>query len=256
MYIFLSVGSKVEDDQFGGFVLTCLLLSSSMLFFSFILILPFVCSIHFKITRFNQSSEIAYQGDARAKRSVELTSINFTCRAGWVTYGKEVPLWDQVIGFAFFLAPARIRMPSNFSWVSLIKPALSLPLSHAFRYTFTNTNWDPVDMTSHVGINNNSLTSSNVTSWNATYNKTSDPKENSGLSYIIDLSKVLPPEVTIGFSASTGSFSEGNRLLSWEYSSSLEPRDIKKIETDRKVMIIGVSVTGFVLVTFLVVSFY
>ncbi|KAF3568717.1 hypothetical protein DY000_02018449 [Brassica cretica] len=135
-------------------------MASSMLFFSFILILPCVCSIHFKITRFNQSSEIAYQGDARAKRSVELTSINFTCRAGWVTYGKEVPLWDPVIEC----------LPTQpvVSWVSLIKPALSLPLSHSFRYTFTNTNWDPVDMTSHMGINNNSLTSSNVTSWNAT----------------------------------------------------------------------------------------
>lgn len=31
MYIFLSVGSKVEDGQFGGFVLTCLLLSRFVL---------------------------------------------------------------------------------------------------------------------------------------------------------------------------------------------------------------------------------
>ncbi|KAJ0265958.1 L-type lectin-domain containing receptor kinase IX.1 [Hirschfeldia incana] len=285
---------------------------SSILFFSFVLILPFVCSIQFNITRFNKSSEIAYQGDAkRAKGAVELTHINFTCRAGWVTYGKEVPLWDPASGkpsdfttrfsfridtrrakfgkygqgFAFFLAPARIRMPPNsaggflglFNQTSV--KSSSFPLVHVEFDTFTNTNWDPVDMESHVGINNNSLTSSKVTSWNATlhnkdvarvlifydsarrnlsvswsYNKTNDPKENSSLSYIIDLSKVLPPEVTIGFSATSGSFSEGHRLLSWEYSSSLEPRDIKKIETDRKVMIIGGSVSGFVLLTFLIVS--
>ncbi|KAF8115808.1 hypothetical protein N665_0025s0255 [Sinapis alba] len=273
-------------------------MASSILCFCFVLILPFVCSIKFNITRFNQSSKITYQGDARAKRSVELTSINFTCRAGWVTYGKEVPLWDPETGkpsdfttrfsfridtkgakygkygqgFAFFLAPARIRMPPNSAggFLGLFNQtnvkSSSYPLVHVEFDTYSNPEWDPLDMKSHVGINNNSLISSNVTSWNATshnkdiarvlivydsarrnlsvswsYNKTSDPKENSSLSYIIDLSKVLPPEVTIGFSATSG-------------SSSLEPRDIKKIETDRKVMIIGSSVSGFVLLTFLIIS--
>ncbi|CAH8281844.1 unnamed protein product [Eruca vesicaria subsp. sativa] len=283
----------------------------SIIFISFILILPFVCSIHFKITSFNQSSQIAYQGDAKPKKSVDLTHINFTCRAGWVTYGKEIPLWDPAIGkpsdfttrfsfridtkrqkygnygqgFAFFIAPARIKMPPNSAggFLGLFNQthlkSSPYPLVHVEFDTFSNPEWDPTDMKSHVGINNNSLVSANVTSWNATlhskdvarvvifydsvrrnlsvswsYNKTSDPNESSSLSYIIDLSKVLPPEVTMGFSASSGSFSEGNRLLSWKYSSKLEPRDLKKIETDRKVMIIGSSVAGFVLLTFVVIS--
>lgn len=226
-------------------------MSITILFFSFILVLPFVCSIHFKITRFNQSSEIAYQGDARAaKGAVEFTRINFTCRAGWATYGKEVPLWDPAIGkpsdfttrfsfridtnkpskysvygqgFAFFLAPARVRMPRNSAggFLGLCNQtnvmSSSFPLVHVEFDTFSNPEWDPADMKSHVRINNSSLVSSNVTSWNATshnrdiarvvisydsikrnltvswsYDKTSDPKENSSLSYIIDLSKVLP----------------------------------------------------------------
>ncbi|CDY14006.1 BnaC09g38200D [Brassica napus] len=42
-------------------------MSISILCFCFVLILPCVYSLHFKITRFNQDSpEIAYQGEARA----------------------------------------------------------------------------------------------------------------------------------------------------------------------------------------------
>ncbi|CAN6994865.1 unnamed protein product, partial [Brassica oleracea var. botrytis] len=46
--------------------------------------------------------------------------------------------------------------------------------------------------------------------------------ERSRLSYIIDLAKVLPPKVTIAFSATTGAVTEAHRLLSWEFSSSLD----------------------------------
>ncbi|KAF8115809.1 hypothetical protein N665_0025s0256 [Sinapis alba] len=287
-------------------------MSISILCFSFVLILPFVCSVQFNITRFNQdSSEISYQGDARANGAVELTNIDYTCRSGWATYGKKIHLWDPEIGkpsdfstrfsfridtrgvkygnyghgFAFFLAPAGIQMPPNSAggFLALFNEtnvkSSSYPLVHVEFDTYSNPEWDPLDMKTHVGINNNSLISSNVTSWNATshsqdigrvvifydsarrnlsvswtYDTTSDPKENSSLSYIIDLSKVLPSEVTIGFSATSGGVTEGNRLLSWEYSSSLELSDIKKVQTDKKVMIIGGSVSGFVLLTFLVVS--
>jgi serine/threonine protein kinase len=155
----------------------------------------------------------------------------------------------------------------------------AFPLVYVEFDTFTNPEWDPLDVKSHVGINNNSLVSSNYTSWNATshnqdigrvlifydsarrnlsvswtYDLTSDPLENSSLSYIIDLSKVLPSEVTIGFSATSGGVTEGNRLLSWEFSSSLELIDIKKSQNDKKGMIIGISVSGFVLLTFFITS--
>ncbi|KAF8085807.1 hypothetical protein N665_0646s0010 [Sinapis alba] len=228
-------------------------MANSILFFSFVLVLPFVCSVQFNITRFvSDTSEIAYQGDARANGAVELTNTEYTSRSGWATYGKKIPLWDSQT------APAGIQMPPN-SAGGLLE-------------------WDPLDMASHVGINNNSLASSNVTSWNVsahsqdigrvlifydsarrnlsvswTYDLTSNSRDNSSLSYIIDLSKVLPSEVTVGFSATSGSVTEGNRLLTWEYSSNLELRDIKKSQEDRKGVIIGSSVSGFVLVTFFIV---
>ncbi|KAL0887521.1 hypothetical protein Bca101_011504 [Brassica carinata] len=286
-------------------------MSISILCFCFALILPFVYSLHFNITRFNQvSPEIAYQGDARANGSVELTNADYTCRSGWATYGKRIPLWDPEIGkpsdfttrfsfridtrgfnygnyghgFVFFLAPAGIQMPPNSAggFLALFNEtnvkSSSHPLVHVEFDTYSNPEWDPLDMKSHVGINNNSLISSSVTSWNATshdqdigrvvilydssrrnlsvswtYDTTYDPKEDSTLSYIIDLSKVLPSEVTIGFSATSGGVTEGNRLLSWEYSSSLELSVIKKVQNDRKGMIIGVSVSVFVLLTFFIV---
>ncbi|KAL0823280.1 hypothetical protein Bca101_046957 [Brassica carinata] len=286
-------------------------MANSILFFSFVLLLPYVCSVQFSITRFTSNSpEVAYQGDARANGVVELTNIDYTSRSGWVTYGKKIPLWDPQTGnpsdfttrfsfridtrgvkygnyghgFAFFLAPAEIQIPPNsaggflglFNETDVVSS--SFPLVHVEFDTFTNTEWDPLDMASHVGINNNSLVSSSVTSWNAsahsqdigrvrifydsvrrnlsvswTYDLTSNPNENSSLSHIIDLSKVLPPVVTVGFSATSGSVTEGNRLLTWEYSSDLELQDIKKSQEDKKRMIIGVSVSGFVLVTLFIV---
>ncbi|CAN7039117.1 unnamed protein product, partial [Brassica rapa subsp. trilocularis] len=65
--------------------------------------------------------------------------------------------------------------------------------------------------------------------------------ENSSLSYIIDLATVLPPQVTIGFSATTGAVTEGHRLLSWEFSSSL---DSEKASI-RTGLIVGFSISGF-----------
>ncbi|KAH0860428.1 hypothetical protein HID58_088689, partial [Brassica napus] len=247
-------------------------MSISILCFCFVLILPCVYSLHFKITRFNQDSpEIAYQGEARANGAVELTNIDYTCRSGWATYGKRIPLWDQEIG-----KPSDFT--TRFSFRVDTRGSSFYPLVHVEFDTYSNPEWDPLDMKSHVGINNNSLVSSNATSWNATshsqdigrvtifydssrrnlsvswsYDTTSDPNENSSLSYIIDLSKVMPSEVTIGFSATSGGVTEGNRLVSWEYSSTLELRVIKKVRNDRKGMIIGVSVSVFVLLTFFVV---
>ncbi|CAH8270686.1 unnamed protein product [Arabidopsis lyrata] len=287
-------------------------MANPVLFFSFALVLPVVCSVQFNISRFGSDvSEIAYQGDARANGAVELTNSDYTCRAGWATYGKQVPLWNPGTskpsdfstrfsfridtrnvgygnyghGFAFFLAPARIQLPPNSAggFLGLFNgtndQSSAFPLVHVEFDTFTNPEWDPLDIKSHVGINNNSLVSSNYTSWNATshnqdigrvlifydsarrnlsvswtYDLTSDPLENPSLSYIIDLSKILPSEVTIGFSATSGGVTEGNRLLSWEFSSSLELIDIKKSQNDKKGMIIGISVSGFVFLTFFIAS--
>ncbi|XP_006281940.2 L-type lectin-domain containing receptor kinase IX.2 [Capsella rubella] len=152
----------------------------------------------------------------------------------------------------------------------------SFPLVHVEFDTFNNPGWDPTDIGSHVGINNNSLVSSNYTSWNASSHSqdiahakisydsvtknlsvtwayeliTSDLKESSSLSYIIDLAKVLPSEVMLGFIAASVTSTEAYRLLSWELSSTLDSE-----QADSKIgIILGISVSGFVLLTFMIIT--
>ncbi|KAM0022340.1 putative non-specific serine/threonine protein kinase [Helianthus debilis subsp. tardiflorus] len=111
--------------------------------------------------------------------------------------------------------------------------------------SLVNPEWDPP--VEHVGINKNSIHSS-VTAWNATlhsgdsidawvsYNATTQILNvrwsygarndysgdmNASLSYPVDLGKVLPERVMVGFSAATGSYVERHILQSWEFNSSL-----------------------------------
>ncbi|KAK8331821.1 hypothetical protein V6Z11_A10G100200 [Gossypium hirsutum] len=110
-----------------------------------------------------------------------------------------------------------------------------------------------VGVNNHVGININSLTSANYTSWNAsfhkgdtadvlisnnattknfraswTYQTTNNPQESSSLSYHTDLAKVLPERVMIGFSGSIGLAKEQHILNHW---SSIQLWKRKTTET-------------------------
>ncbi|KAL9378732.1 hypothetical protein Peur_030067 [Populus x canadensis] len=177
-------------------------------------------------------------------------------------------------GIAFFLAPVGFQIPPNsaggflglFNTTTMKSPQSQI-VSVEFD-SYPNDGWDP--KVGHVGINNSSISSAVYTPWNAsfhsgdtaeawiTYNSpnrnlsvfwkyqtTSNPGENSSLSYIIDLSKFLPEWVTVGFSAATGSNVEQQRLLSWEFNSSLNVKDTK----DKKSrIIIGVTVSVLVLI--------
>nr|DAD27492.1 TPA_asm: hypothetical protein HUJ06_028960 [Nelumbo nucifera] len=58
-----------------------------------------------------------------------------------------------------------------------------------------------------------------------TYADISIYNENSGLSYDVDLRNFLPEWVTVGISASTGSFAELHQIHSWEFNSSLEIKE-------------------------------
>ncbi|EOA14568.1 hypothetical protein CARUB_v10027807mg [Capsella rubella] len=288
--------------------------NSILFFFSFLLPLAFVRSLHFNISSFLPGDpNIAYQGDATPNGAIELNSLDYTCRVGWATYAKKVAIWDPKTerptdfttsftfkidtrnvsdyghGFAFFLAPAGIVVPPNSAggFLGLFNEtngySSRFPLVHIEFDTFHNIQWDPVDIKSHVGINNNSLTSSNFTSWNTslhsqdvgharisydsasknlsiswTYVETTNPREGSSLFYIIDLAKVLPAEVTIGFSGSTGANMEGHRILSWEFNSTLDIPEAGGRTPNRTGIIVGVSVSGvFLLTSFVVaVAFY
>ncbi|CAF2109224.1 L-type lectin-domain containing receptor kinase IX.1-like [Brassica napus] len=284
-------------------------MKNSVLFFSFLLVLPFATSLHFKISRFIQGDpSITYQGDATPNGAIELNSADYTCRVGWATYAKKVAIWDPKTeratdfttsftfkidtrkrnltefghGFAFFLAPQGIHIFPNSAggFLGLFNEtngySSRFPLVHIEFDTFYNNQWDPFDITSHVGINNNSLASSNYTSWNAslhsqetchariTYDSTSKnlsiawsyegTSHPSSLSYIIDLAKVLPAEVTIGFSGSTGAKMEAHRILSWEFNSTLDAAEPRERTQNMTGIIVGVSLAGFVLLTSLVAA--
>src|SRR5690606_23560245 len=76
-------------------------------------------------------------------------------------------------GICFFLAPVGAKLPAFtvggflglFGLDSDYKS--SFDLVHIEFDTFSNLAWDPRDVGSHVGINNNSLRSSSYISWNA-----------------------------------------------------------------------------------------
>ncbi|MCH95941.1 L-type lectin-domain receptor kinase IX.1, partial [Trifolium medium] len=122
------------------------------------------------------------------------------------------------------------------------------------------------ETTGHVGINNNSIISSITTPWNASkhsrdtadvlvsynsttknltvswkYQLTTDPQEKTSLSYSIDLMKVMPEWVTVGFSAATSHIGELNFLLSWEFNSTLAKSGDNNTKETRLVIILTVS---------------
>lgn len=156
-------------------------------------------------------------------------------------------------GIAFFLAPFGFPLPPNSAdgYLGLFNTSTFNTLATNNQIvmvefdTFSDKGWDPDGQ--HVGINNNLIRSVTTFPWNATitsgepadvsisYNATTmnlsvswTYKQNrastGSLSYPIDLTKVLPEFVTIGFSAATGNNSENHIINSWEFSSNLDGR--------------------------------
>uniref|UniRef100_A0A0A0LR05 Protein kinase domain-containing protein n=1 Tax=Cucumis sativus TaxID=3659 RepID=A0A0A0LR05_CUCSA len=235
---------------------------SNHLFFILLLLsflTPTTDSISFKIDRFKTNeSNTLYQGDAiPSVGAIEFNNINYLCRVGWVIYKDVVPIWDSKTGqttdftthftflidtrniqnyghgVAFFLAPIGFQIPPNSAggFLGLYNTTNSdstiNQIVHVEFDSFYNQEWDPPF--EHVGINVNSIASSNYTHWNASlhsgdiadvwisynsstknlsvwwkYQNGSNSFENSTLSYQIDLMKVLPQWATIGLSAATG----------------------------------------------------
>ncbi|KAG2310547.1 hypothetical protein Bca52824_022104 [Brassica carinata] len=184
-------------------------MATSILLFSLLLVLPcFVDSVYFNFTSFQRGDpgNVIYHGDASPDGAAVLNNIGYAGRVGWVTYAEKVPIWSSKTG-----------------------KLTDFNTSFSFIIDTRNKN------TCHARISYDSVTKSLSVSW--TYKLTYDPRENSSLSYIIDLAKVLPPHVMIGFSATTGNVTEGQRLLSWEF--------IEKASV-RTGLIVGISVSGFV----------
>ncbi|KAM7275032.1 hypothetical protein ACFE04_016898 [Oxalis oulophora] len=267
------------------------------------LLLSFSCLYHissanatnFQIPQFDADTKnVLFQGDAKLSvGTIDFNSLTYTCHVGWAYYADKVRLWDSSTGeisdfstkftvnidtqgsenygqgFTFFLGPVGSVIPPNspggflglFNTTTTFSPSNQIILVEFDAYK--NQEWDPNDVQGHIGINNNSISSVNYTSWNAsfhsgdpadvqikynatlknlsvawTYQTTRASLENSSLSYIIHLSKVLPEWVMIGFSAATGAYMEQHTLSSWEFTSSLDVNGSTG-ETAKKWRVIG-----------------
>nr|POE55154.1 l-type lectin-domain containing receptor kinase ix.1 [Quercus suber] len=174
-------------------------------------------------------------------------------------------------GLAFFLAPTRFIIPPN-------TEGGGLGLLNSTNYfsgqnqivlvefdSNVNNEWDPPF--AHVGINSNSIAFVTYTRWNTsfhsgdtadvliiynattknlsvswTYRKTTNTEESTSLSYQIDLMKVLPEWVTVGFSAATGLQIKPHLLQSWEFSSSLDIKETSGKVAKNESLIVGLTV--------------
>ncbi|GMY12052.1 L-type lectin-domain containing receptor kinase IX.1-like [Fagus crenata] len=207
---------------------------------------------------------------------------DFTTHFSFIIDTQGRPTYGH--GLAFFLAPVGFEIPPNSAggFLGLFNTTTSDSSQNQIVLvefdSYVNSGWDP--LVEHVGINNNSISSAVYTTWNASlhsgdtadvwinynataknlsvswsYQRTPNTQENTSLSYQIDLMKVLPEWVTIGFSAGTSQNVERNRLLSWEFNSSLE----RKVSTSGKEaknirLLVGLTVTvsgGALMITFI-----
>ena len=178
-------------------------------------------------------------------------AADFTTNFSFTIDIEDRPVYGH--GITFFLAPAEFLIPPNSAggFLGLYNTttddhSASNQFVHVEFDTFPNPEWDPP--VEHVGINVNSINSKVYTPWNASlhskdnvlvsisydskannlsvswsYEKSSSYKESvTSLSYKIDLMKVLPQWVTIGFSAATGQYGARHKLNSWQFNSTID----------------------------------
>ncbi|TYK11131.1 L-type lectin-domain containing receptor kinase IX.1-like [Cucumis melo var. makuwa] len=267
-----------------------------------------VISVSFKIDQFKtDDNTILYQGDAVVLGGeILLSDPEFSCHLGRAIYKDPIQIWDSETakltdftthftftidtqkntkygqGFAFFLAPSGFQIPPNSAggFLGLYNKTYSNSVTNQIVHVEFDTgsnDWDPPY--EHVGININSVTSSNDTRWNVSlhsgdladvwisynstikilsvswlYLKTSTLLENTTLSYPIDLMTVLPQQATVGFSAATGALLERHAVSSWEFNSTLDLKPTSKSTGNNVSVIVGVTVPvgGLILVGIIV----
>ncbi|XP_026390915.1 L-type lectin-domain containing receptor kinase IX.1-like [Papaver somniferum] len=165
-------------------------------------------------------------------------------------------------GMAFFLAPFESDLPPNSHGGSLglLNANVSqknLTTNQIVAVELDNYKNSFDHISDHVGIDVNSIVSVATKSFaigsirdgrksNAwvSYNSTTknlsvfltydeNPVFNgdSTLFYIVDLSKILPEQIRVGFSAATGWGIETHKVLSWQFNSTLELIDARKHNT-------------------------
>ncbi|KAJ7943776.1 putative Kinase [Quillaja saponaria] len=206
---------------------------------------------------------------------------DFTTHYSFIIRTEGMSLYGH--GLAFFLAPVGFQIPPNSAggFLGLFNTTTSDSSTNQVVLvefdSFPNQGWDPP--VEHAGINNNSISSAVYTPWNASlhsgdtadvwiaynattknlsvswkYQTTPIPVENTSLSYQIDLMKVLPAWVTIGFSAATGCNQERHTLVSWEFNSTLKIKEMNGSMAEKIRLVVGLSVSGGVLIAGVIVA--
>ncbi|KAI8540903.1 hypothetical protein RHMOL_Rhmol08G0021500 [Rhododendron molle] len=184
-------------------------------------------------------SETGNLTDFNTQFSFNINLVNLSSYGG---YGGD--------GLAFFLSPFNVTIPNNSSGGYLGLFDGSLAFNHtnnqivAVEFDTYGDTWDPSPH--HVGIDINSIVSETNVTWNTSmqngttanawvnYNSTTTTlsvyltyaenpvfQGNYTLSYVVNLTKVLPEWVSVGFSAATGASIEIHNIVSWTFNSSL-----------------------------------
>ncbi|XWS33412.1 hypothetical protein CRYUN_Cryun22dG0080400 [Craigia yunnanensis] len=246
---------------------------------------PAVGTIEFNIVNYINRVGWATYADSELLWDSETGKLSeFNTQFSFEINVQDAPSYGH--GLCFFLAPVGSQIPPNsaggflglFNTTTSDSPNNQI-VSIEFD-SFENPEWDPHGIGGHVGINNNSIASAVYTQWNAsfhskdtanvfiTYNSTTknlsvswsylttnNPLENSSLSFQIDLMKVLPEKVMVGFSAATGMNVERHILKSWEFHSSLEKLETNGKNARRIKILVGSAVPVSVLVAGTVIGF-
>ncbi|XP_048140923.1 L-type lectin-domain containing receptor kinase IX.1-like [Rhodamnia argentea] len=212
---------------------------------------------HFQVGRIQYSKPVHMWDPITGRQADFSTRFSFTIETdGSARYSD---------GIAFFLAPVGIPIPPNsaggFLGLFNASTANEGPRNQIVMVefdTYVNPEFDPT--MHHIGINTNRLSSLVYAGWDpalhsgkatdvlVTYNSTSknlsvfwsfddkpvsQDKSDSSLSCQVDLARVLPESVVIGFSASFGFFAERHSINSWEFTSNLDDVDLPPPPPDK-----------------------
>ncbi|KAI8532451.1 hypothetical protein RHMOL_Rhmol11G0215300 [Rhododendron molle] len=263
--------------------------------FFFCILFPQTTSLTFNLTNIPDQDlkrNITTYGEAYfSTQGLQVTfnerKTNLMQQVGKATYIRQLDLWDETTqksadfnthfvfaidsfgsesfadGLTFFLAPEALQRPTLGGAMGLPIDPTTLQNTGSFVAvefdTFRN-DWDPVDISpvTHVGINVNSLNSTNFSVWHCdipqgieneawiTYDSRSfnlsvvvtssinNSRVYDTIHSIINLRDYLPDRVTIGFSASTGANFETHTIKSWDFNSSWVTNTIVTVNTGNR----------------------
>ncbi|PIA34383.1 hypothetical protein AQUCO_03800178v1 [Aquilegia coerulea] len=206
---------------------------------------PSVGAVEFNsLTYYSQVGRATYANPVQIWDSKTGKLSDFTTHFTFTIDTQGSPLYKYGAGLAFFLAPIGFPIPPNSAggFLGLFNTTTSdaTTQNHIVLVefdTFPNSEWDPPDVAQHIGINVNSIHSASYLAWNAslysdqrsdawvtynastknlsvllTYSNSSSNQDSYYVSHIVDLTKILPEWVTVGFSATTNYFIKRNLL--------------------------------------------